>query len=80
LGRPRATEIAWGSDRSLPAESGRRICRRPGISRHSFLDQVARVELRSAELAASTLVGAAELALQPLLDDPRLVLWSHPPT
>jgi predicted NBD/HSP70 family sugar kinase len=46
---------------------------RTGISRHSFLDQAARVELRPAELIASALVGAAEIALQPLLDDPRLV-------
>ena len=46
---------------------------RSGISRHSFLDQAARVELRAAELGASTLAGAAELALQPLLDDPRLL-------
>jgi predicted NBD/HSP70 family sugar kinase len=47
---------------------------RSGISRHSFLDQAARIELRPAELAASTLAGAAELALQPLLDDPRLLV------
>ena len=47
---------------------------RTGISRHSFLDQAARVELRPAALAASALVGAAEIALQPLLDDPRLLV------
>ena len=47
---------------------------RSGISRHSFLDQAARIELRPAELPASTLAGAAELALQPLLDDPRLLV------
>ena len=46
---------------------------RSGISRHSFLDQAAHIELRAAELSASALVGAAELALQPLLDDPRLL-------
>ena len=46
---------------------------RSGISRHSFLDQAAHIELRAAELRASALVGAAELALQPLLDDPRLL-------
>ncbi|MET0865090.1 MAG: ROK family protein [Nakamurella sp.] len=45
---------------------------RAEISRHSFLDQSARIELRAAELVASTLSGAAELAFQPLLDDPRL--------
>ena len=47
---------------------------RAGISRHSFLDQAARVELRPVALAASALVGAAEIALQPLLDDPRLLV------
>jgi predicted NBD/HSP70 family sugar kinase len=47
---------------------------RAGISRHSFLDQAARIELRAAELDASALAGAAELALQPLLDDPRLLV------
>jgi hypothetical protein len=45
---------------------------RSGISRHSCLDQAARIELRAAELDAPALVGAGELALQPLLDDPRL--------
>lgn len=45
---------------------------RAGIGRHSFLDQAAQIELRPAELAAPSLAGAAELALQPLLDDPRL--------
>ena len=47
---------------------------RSGISRHSFLDQAARIELRPAELASSALVGAAEIALQPLLDDPRMLV------
>jgi hypothetical protein len=47
---------------------------RSGISRHSFLDQAVGVELRAAELALPGLVGAAELALQPLLDDPRLLV------
>ena len=47
---------------------------RAGITRHSFLDQAAQVELRAAELGASALTGAAELALQPLLDDPRLLV------
>lgn len=45
---------------------------RAGLTRGSFLDQAAHVELRPAELARSTLVGAGEVALQPLLDDPRL--------
>ena len=44
------------------------------ISRHSFLDQDAHIELRAAALDASALAGAAELALQPLLDDPRLLV------
>jgi predicted NBD/HSP70 family sugar kinase len=47
---------------------------RTGITRHSFLDQAARIELRAAELDAAALAGAAELALQPLLDDPRLLV------
>jgi predicted NBD/HSP70 family sugar kinase len=46
---------------------------RSGIRRHSFLQQAAQIELRPAVLASSALAGAAELALQPLLDDPRLV-------
>jgi len=45
---------------------------RSGITAHSFLDQAARIDFRSAGLGAATLVGAGELALQPLLDDPRL--------
>jgi predicted NBD/HSP70 family sugar kinase len=45
---------------------------RTGIRRHSFLQQAAQIELRPAELASSALAGAAELALQPLLDDPRM--------
>jgi predicted NBD/HSP70 family sugar kinase len=47
---------------------------RAGITRHSFLDQAAQVELRAAGLGASALTGAAELAFQPLLDDPRLLV------
>jgi len=42
------------------------------INKHSFLDQAARIELRAAELDLSALAGAAEIALQPLLNDPRL--------
>ena len=53
---------------------------RSGISRHSFLDQAAQIELRAAELDSSALAGAAELALQPLLDDPTTadVMTSRP--
>jgi len=46
---------------------------RAGLRRHSFLQQAAQIELRPAELASSALAGAAELALQPLLDNPRLL-------
>jgi predicted NBD/HSP70 family sugar kinase len=62
--------VLGGMHAELLAAEGEAL--RSGISRHSFLDQAARVELRAAELDASALVGAAELALQPLLDDPRL--------
>lgn len=41
---------------------------RSGISRHSLLDQAAHIELRVAELSASALFGAAELALRPDVD------------
>ncbi len=47
---------------------------RTGINRHSFLGQAAQVQLRTADIAAASLVGAAEIALQPLLDDPRLLV------
>jgi predicted NBD/HSP70 family sugar kinase len=47
---------------------------RAGLRKHSFLQQAAQVELRPAELSSSALAGAAELALQPLLDDPRLLV------
>ena len=62
--------VLGGMHAELLAAEGEAL--RSGISRHSFLDQAARIELRAAELDASALVGAAELALQPLLDDPRL--------
>jgi predicted NBD/HSP70 family sugar kinase len=42
------------------------------LTRRSFLDQATRVDLRPAELSHSSLTGAGELALQPLLDDPRI--------
>lgn len=41
------------------------------LARNSFLDQAAHVDLSPAELDHPTLIGAAELAFQPLLDDPR---------
>ena len=44
---------------------------RVGLAYRSFLDHAAAVDLRPAALANPALVGAAELALQPLLDDPR---------
>jgi hypothetical protein len=46
---------------------------RAGLRTHSFLQQAAQVELRLAELASPALAYAAELSLQPLLDDPRLL-------
>ena len=64
--------VLGGMHAELLAAEGERL--RAGISRHSFLDQAAQIELRAAELVASALVGAAELALQPLLDDPRQLL------
>ena len=47
---------------------------RSGVTLHSFLDQAAHIELLAAELDTPALAGAAELALQPLLDDPRLLV------
>ena len=44
---------------------------RAGLAYRSFLDHTAAVDLRPAALTHPSLVGAAELALQPLLDDPR---------
>ncbi len=44
---------------------------RDGVARRSFLDRTAHVELRRAALDRAGLVGAAEIALQPLLDNPR---------
>jgi predicted NBD/HSP70 family sugar kinase len=64
--------VLGGMHAELLAAEGKSL--RSGISRHSFLDQAARVELRPAVLGASALTGAAELALQPLLDDPRLLV------
>ena len=64
--------VLGGMHAELLAAEGEML--RSGINRHSFLDQAAGVELRAAELASSGLVGAAELALQPLLDDPRLLV------
>ena len=64
--------VLGGMHAELLAAEGELL--RSGISRNSFLDQAAGVELRAAELALPGLVGAAELALQPLLDDPRLLV------
>ena len=47
---------------------------RAGLAYRSFLDHAAAVDLRPTALTHSALVGAAELALQPLLDDPRRAL------
>ncbi len=44
---------------------------RDGVARRSFLGRAAQVELRREELDLPGLVGAAEIALQPLLDNPR---------
>ena len=44
---------------------------RAGLAYRCFLDHAAAVDLRPAALTHPALVGAAELALQPLLDDPR---------
>ena len=46
---------------------------RAGLAYRAFLDHAAAVDLRPVALAHPALVGAAELALQPLLDDPRRV-------
>jgi predicted NBD/HSP70 family sugar kinase len=44
---------------------------RRGIAARSYIDPRGEVPLRAGELADATLIGAAELAFQPLLDDPR---------
>lgn len=46
-------------------------CLRGELTRRSFIDHAARVDLHAGQLTAPTLVGAAELAFQPLLDNPR---------
>jgi predicted NBD/HSP70 family sugar kinase len=43
---------------------------RRGIAARSYIDPRGEVPLRPGELADATLIGAAELAFQPLLDDP----------
>jgi predicted NBD/HSP70 family sugar kinase len=63
--------VLGGLHAELLAVEGKSL--RSGISSHSFLDQAARIELRAAELDRSALVGAGEIALQPLLDDPRVL-------
>lgn len=49
------------------------------LTRRSFLDQAARVDLRPGTLTYPSLTGAAELALQPILIDPRRHLRSTGP-
>ncbi len=44
---------------------------RDAVGRRSYLAQANQLDIVPAELRRSALVGAAELALQPLLDDPR---------
>ena len=44
------------------------------LSSRSFLSDAGHVPVVAGELPDSVLLGAAELALQPLLDDPRRVL------
>lgn len=41
------------------------------LAQRSFLDQAAAVALHPEQLASSALLGAAELVMQPLLDDPQ---------
>jgi predicted NBD/HSP70 family sugar kinase len=47
---------------------------RRGIAARSYIDPGGEVPLRPGELTDATLIGAAELGFQPLLDDPRA--WS----
>lgn len=47
---------------------------RRGIAARSYIDPRGEIPVRPGELADATLIGAAELAFQPLLDDPRA--WS----
>jgi predicted NBD/HSP70 family sugar kinase len=47
---------------------------RRGIAARSYIDPGGEVPVRPGELADATLIGAAELGFQPLLDDPRA--WS----
>ncbi|MBS1677955.1 MAG: ROK family protein [Actinobacteria bacterium] len=49
---------------------------RRGIAARSYIDAHGEVPVRPGALADATLVGAAELAFQPLLDDPHA--WPHP--
>jgi hypothetical protein len=44
---------------------------RRGIAARSYIDPGGEVPLRPGELTDATLVGAAELGFQPLLDEPR---------
>ncbi|GAB3884020.1 hypothetical protein GCM10029964_044380 [Kibdelosporangium lantanae] len=47
---------------------------RTGLAERAFLTELAHTPIVVGELANSVLLGAAELALQPLLDDPRAVI------
>ena len=51
---------------------------RAGLAYRSFLDHAGAVDLRPAALPHPALVGAAEVALQPLLDDPRRAAMTRP--
>jgi predicted NBD/HSP70 family sugar kinase len=50
------------------------------LTRRSFLDQAAQVEIRAGTLTHPSLTGAAELALQPVLTNPRHLLRSNGPS
>lgn len=64
--------VLGGLHADLLAAAGPRL--REVLRRRSFLDQAASVDLRPGTLPRPELTGAGELALQPLLDDPRGVL------
>jgi hypothetical protein len=51
-----------------PAPSGALTC---SIAARSYIDPAGEVPLLPGELTDATLIGAAELGFQPLLDEPR---------
>jgi predicted NBD/HSP70 family sugar kinase len=57
--------------------AGERLVRKT-LTQRSFLDQAAHVDVRAAALDEAILIGAGELAFQPLLDDPRAVIAALP--